>query len=525
LSTFADYSDCTASGWEYCMKSAPIFTLLLTLFGLGLTGCEVMPVTRYKPTLHNPFVGEMRSVAVVPFYNLTDNPRVDGREFANYFALELQRIPGFKVVANKLVEETMLHHDMELHKFESVDEIRYLAQLLEVDVVVIGKIHSFSMNYPPYAKFETEWYSVNPYLHPIPIGYGLPWGTEYERYIPDKIVLLTEMELAEAQIKTQTPKFDPVKPKQNSNGAEEQEETFFMFPPPKQARREENIRQVSATQMAATIPNNLRVESIDEENLHDLTLRRQNLAISRHLATGTGVPYVPDAAPVTDKEKREILFRDSTEHPLKHGPWQSETAKKDQLPWSSQNPSQMYQQNMLNPGGFVGNYPGFPQPEGLTTEQLTVYGVVAQPIPPVQPMYPLMPGMPVEGQYGMVMGEPDRFPGLPGDWPDPRGFIPESPKPERPVGKEKNNGPIISWINVYNGNDSEFMQALQDYDFLFRDDKRISGGKQTILTNRNEFIPFCCRLHIWEIFSARGGAGPAERIHRAWKPWLGERPY
>ena len=525
MSTFADYSDCTASGWEYCMKSAPIFTLLLTLFGLGLTGCEVMPVTRYKPTLHNPFVGEMRSVAVVPFYNLTDNPRVDGREFANYFALELQRIPGFKVVANKLVEETMLHHDMELHKFESVDEIRYLAQLLEVDVVVIGKIHSFSMNYPPYAKFETEWYSVNPYLHPIPIGYGLPWGTEYERYIPDKIVLLTEMELAEAQIKTQTPKFDPVKPKQNSNGAEEQEETFFMFPPPKQARREENIRQVSATQMAATIPNNLRVESIDEENLHDLTLRRQNLAISRHLATGTGVPYVPDAAPVTDKEKREILFRDSTEHPLKHGPWQSETAKKDQLPWSSQNPSQMYQQNMLNPGGFVGNYPGFPQQEGLTTEQLTVYGVVAQPIPPVQPMYPLMPGMPVAGQPGMVMGEPDRFPGLPADWPDPRGLIPEGPQPERSVGKIKNDGPVISWVNVYKGDDAEFMQALDDYDFLWRDDKRLNS-KHTILANHNEFIAFCCRMHIWEIFSARGGAGPAEKVSRTWKPQYGSaRPY
>ena len=519
-----DYSDCTACGWKIGMKSAQLFALLLSLFGLGLAGCEIMPVTRYKPTLHNPFVGNMRSVAIVPFYNFTGNPKVDGREFAEYFALELQRIHGFNVIANRIVEEIMLNNDLELHKFENVDNIRYLAQLLKVDVVVIGKIHTFSMNYPPITKFETEWYSVNPYLHPIPVGYGLPWGTEYERYIPDKIVLQTEMEIAEAQIKTQTPKFDPIKPKQNGNNSEDFDASYPIAPP-KQARRPETIRQMSATQMAATIPNNMRVESTDEEFMFDKSVHLQDLGMSRHLA-GTGVPYVPDATPVTDKEKKELLFRSSMEHPLKHGPWQSETAKEGQLPWSAQNVYPTYQQNMLNPGGFVGNYPGFPQPEDLTPGQLTEYGWVAQPITPVQPMYPLMPGMPVAGQPGMVMGEPDRFPGLPSDWPDPRAFIPEGPKPERPVGKEKNDGPIISWINVYKGNDDDFMQALQDYDFLFRDDKRISGGKRTILENRNEFISFCCRLHIWEIFSARGGAGPAEKVHRAWKPWQGgERPY
>ena len=499
------------------MKSAKLFTLILTLIGLGLSGCEVMPVTRYKPTLHNPFVGEMYSVAIVPFYNLTDNPKVNGREFAQYFALELQRVPGFKVVANKIVEDTMWEHDLDLHRLESVDDIRYLAQLLKVDAVVIGRVHNFSMSYPPHTKFETEWYSVNPYLHPIMDGFGLPWGTEYENYIPDKIVLRAEMELARAQIQTQTPKFEPVKPKQPGNF--DDFDANFELPPPRTARRDGDI-----VQMAATIPNNLRVQSTDEESLNDLALHRQNLAMNRLLAS-TGVPYVPDAKPVTEKEQKEFLLRSTLDHPFKDGPWQSETAQENQLPWSSQNQHQTYQKNMLNPGGFVGHYPGFPPPQGQTIEQLTEYGVVALPIMPVQPMYPLMPGMPVEGQYGMVMGEPDRFPGLPHDWPDPRGFIPEGPKPERTVGKVKNDGPIISWINVYNGNDSEFMQALQDYDFLFRDDKRLNG-KQTILTNRSEFISFCCRMHIWEIFSARGGAGLAEKVNRAWKPWNGgERSY
>jgi len=521
------------------MKSATLFTLLLTLLGLAFAGCEVMPVTRYKPTLHNPFVGEMKSVAVVPFYNFTDNPKVDGREFAEHYALELQKIPGFKVVANKIVEDAMIKHEIDpfLYKFESVDDIRYLAQLLNVDVVVIGKIHSFSMNYPPITKFETEWYSVNPYLHPIPIGYGLPWGTEYERFIPDKIVLLAEMELAESQIKTQTPKFDPIKPRQPSND-EDELDAFRGLVPPKQAKRNETIRlmsatktgvthtaatQTAATQTAATLPNNMRMESTNEDILTDAAQRRQDLAMDRIMAS-TGVPFVPEATPVTDREQKEELFRKSMEHPLKHGPWLSETIQPNQLPYSAQNSYPGYQQSMLNPGHYMGHYPGFPPPSGLTTEQLTQYGVVAQPIVPPPPMYALMPGMPIEGQYGMVMGEPDRFPGLPSDWPDPRGFIPEGPKPERSVGREKNPGPIISWVNVYNGNDSEFMQALDDYVFNFRDDKRISG-KQTVLTNRNEFIAFCCRMHIWEIFSARGGAGPAEKVIRAWKPQYGERPY
>ena len=503
-----------------CMKSVKFFALLLTLLALGLSGCEVLPVTRYKPTLHNPFVGEMYSVAIVPFYNDTENPRVDGREFARYFALELQSVPGFKVIANKTVEDTMWEHDIDIHRIESVDDIRYLAQLLKVDAVVIGRIHEFSMSYPPRTKFETEWYSVNPYLQPIVKGYGLPWGTEYEHYIPDKIVLQAEMEFARAQIQTQTPKFDPVKPKQLGNSDNlGNSNAVFELTPPRIARRDGDI-----VQMTATIPNNLQVKSTNEENLNDLAEHRQNLEMNR-LLVSTGVPYVPDAKPVTEKEQKEFFFRTNVEHPFKHGPWESETAQENQLPWSSQNQHQLYQQNMLNPGGFSGHYPGFPVPPGQTIEQLTEYGVVAVPITPVQPMYPLMPGMPVEGQPGMVMGEPDRFPGLPHDWPDPRGFIPEGPKPERSVGKVKNDGPIISWTNVYNGNDSEFMQALQDYDFLFRDDKRLNG-KQTILTNRSEFIAFCCRMHIWEIFSARGGAGPAERVTRTWKPWHGgERPY
>ena len=525
LVVFADYNDYAAFGGRIIygnnMRVAKLFTLLLTLFGLALTGCEVMPVVRYKPTLHNPFV-QMRSVAVVPFENLTGNDRVSGIEFADQFALELQRVPGFRVIANKTVRDTMWEH--ELHKFESVDDIRYLAQLLGVDVVVIGRIHHFSMSHAPLTKFETAWYHVNPYLQPMLEGYTLPWGTEFERYIPDRIVMLAEMNLAEAQIRTQTPEFEPVRRNNSAGTPAEEFGTFQPLTPPGLARREQPIRQ-----MSATIPNNMRMQSTNEDDFYDATEHRQDLALSRALA-GTGVPFVPETRPHSSREQRDYSVRHRLDHPLNHGPWQSETAQENQLPWSMQNPHPLMMQNTFNPGGFVGHYPGFPVPAEMPAGQLTEFGWVAAPIMPVQPipgqsMWALMPGMPVEGHHGMVMGEPDRFPGLPHDWPDPRGFIPEGPRPERPVGTVRNEGPIISLVQVYKSNDTDFMQALEDYDLLFRDDKRLSG-KRTILTNRSEFIAFCCRMHIWEIFSARGGAGPAQRVTRAWKPWMGGvRPY
>ena len=504
-----------------------LITFLAVLTGILIAGCEIMPVTRYKPTLHNPFP-QLRSIAVVPFYNETGNGNLSGRDFAKYFANELQRIPGFHVISNEVVEKTMLTH--ELQRLENIDDIRYLAQLLKADAIVIGKVHDFNGYYAPHIKFETEWYSVNPYLHPIPIGYGLPWGTEHEGFIPDKVVLLAEMELAAAQMKTQTPDFELIlspeeRKKQEKSDDEKESERYEFRWEPKEAKQENPIRLA-----AATIPNNMGKESLDETELGGYAEYRQDQALNEFLKT-TGAPYIPEAQPlsVEDQKKKSLTFDPEMPHPLQYGPWPSETAQPGQNPWSDQSQFPLYRQNQMDWGMYQGHYPvqnfGAAPREGLTPEQMAPYGWMNHQISPIPPMYPMMPGMPIEGQYGMVMGEPDRFPGLPEDWPDPRGFIPEGPKPEKPKEKIRNDGPIISHITFYEGNDSDFMQALQDYDFLFRDDKRVAGN-QSILLNRNEFVRFCCRMHIWEIFSARGGAGQAEKVVRQWKIWEGgQRPY
>ena len=50
-----------------------------------------------------------------------------------------------------------------------------------------------------------HWYAANEGFHPIPNGYGLPWGTQQENDIPSRIVQDTQFDLARSQLATQTP--------------------------------------------------------------------------------------------------------------------------------------------------------------------------------------------------------------------------------------------------------------------------------------------------------------------------------
>ena len=63
----------------------------------------------------------------------------------------------------------------------------------------------------------------------------------------------------------------------------------------------------------------------------------------------------------------------------------------------------------------------------------------------------------------------------------------------------------MTHTRIYSGNDSEFTEALASY-YHFRDDARF-GGWQNYLQRTDDFIRFCCHMHISEMLSARGGAG------------------
>ena len=96
-------------------------------------------------------------------------------------------------------------------------------------------------------------------------------------------------------------------------------------------------------------------------------------------------------------------------------------------------------------------------------------------------------------------------------WPDPSGFVPPPPSPTRPAPRPQYE-PIISHTRIYHGHDPEFTEKLASY-YYFRDDARF-GDWQGYLQRSQDFIRFCCHLHITEILAARGGAGESRVVWR-----------
>jgi hypothetical protein len=100
---------------------------------------------------------------------------------------------------------------------------------------------------------------------------------------------------------------------------------------------------------------------------------------------------------------------------------------------------------------------------------------------------------------------------LPPDWPDPRGFVPPPPSPVRPSYRPQWE-PVITHTRLYTGDDQRVTDCLADY-VNMRDDARGSGW-QGYLTRSDDFIRFCCYLHVTETLAARGGAGKTRVVWR-----------
>ena len=175
--------------------------ILLICLLLPAAGCTIIPEGAHPPKIHNPFP-QLSRVAVVDFFNHSNDPTVDGRQFALAYFNELQSIPGFEVVPVHTVQTAIAEHKIELN---TTEDARRLAQILNVDAVVIGSVTDFDPYYPPRCGLKVHWIAANPGFHPIPPGYGLPWGTTEEEYIPDALAFEAEMALARAQLATQSP--------------------------------------------------------------------------------------------------------------------------------------------------------------------------------------------------------------------------------------------------------------------------------------------------------------------------------
>jgi hypothetical protein len=113
-------------------------------------GCVVFEVG-----VRNPVPG-LTTVAVAPFFNLSQEPIVDGRRVALAYYTELQKTPGFQVVPVGVVEQAMFDNKIDL---SSPQAALRLAEILKVDAVVVGAVTDYSPYYPPRIGMQVSWYS------------------------------------------------------------------------------------------------------------------------------------------------------------------------------------------------------------------------------------------------------------------------------------------------------------------------------------------------------------------------------
>lgn len=179
--------------------------LALVLFLLGTTGCALVPDIKHKPQLANPFP-QIRSVAVLPFFNQSEEPTLSGQRIALAYMNEVQSIRGFEVLPLGAVRNKLVEFNRPLH---SGEDFQAFARFLGVDAVILGSVTDYQPYYPPRMTMSVKWYAANPAFHPILPGYGLPWGTKEEKNIPSWVHQEAQRALAAEQLKLQVPVADP----------------------------------------------------------------------------------------------------------------------------------------------------------------------------------------------------------------------------------------------------------------------------------------------------------------------------
>lgn len=353
------------------------------------SGCKlIIPTVAHEPVIRNPFP-QLRRVAIAPFFNLSDEPTVDGRQVAMSYFAELQTTQGFEVVPLNVVEEAIIANRVDLN---GPGEARRLAQILGVDVVVVGAVTDFSEWYPPRVGLRVEWYAANPGFHEIPAGYGLPWGTPEEEFIPDSLVYESQMALARAEMAALTPDCDSVC-------------APLPAPPP--------------AAPAAISPS--RGPTLIEE---------REIEVEEHF-----------------EERAEMQFDQTTLKVLDD--YVQQASAVEELP-----------------RGNAAARTGSTSATGASRDGDAIA--------------PIAPGCPTAGCQTLQPLSAARPPCIP------------------------NDGPVLSHTNIYNGADRYVTQALEGYVF-FRDDARI-GGWQSYLKRSDDYVRFCCHMHISEMLSARGGS-------------------
>lgn len=183
--------------WAIALNArSATLVLLAASIACFASGCQSWPELVHQPVVRNPYP-ELHKVAVAPFFNLSTEPTLDGRACGLAYFNELQNVSGFEVVPIGVTEQTLRAYGLSLN---SGDDVRQLAQILEVDAVVIGAVTDYDPFYPPRYTLAVEWYAADPAMAEILAGYGLPlYGADAE-CIPERLRYEAEFAQARSEI-------------------------------------------------------------------------------------------------------------------------------------------------------------------------------------------------------------------------------------------------------------------------------------------------------------------------------------
>lgn len=448
---------------ETARKWFAVFSLLVLSV---LSGCAAFPDIKHKSQYHNPFP-ELTVIAILPFRNQSQEPTLSGARVSMAYYNELQSIPGFEVLPVGVVETQLAYFETQVIKrtISTTEDFQNFARSIGADAVLQGAVTDYHAYYPPRMTLKVNWYAANPGLHPIPVGYGLPWGTKEEKNIPNWVKLEAERELARAQIATQTPTMEEIgsgvsnstnhgstgKNSLQGNDGNDDEESHL--PAPKKS-----------TDRPEAIPSDLMDNDPAQPDPIASKIKKARIPLP---GSTFSLQQRSEIAQVSYSEALELEEDADMDEPAR-------------LPAKITSLESQPVLKVNDRGEFILDSETHIESDSTVCEGDVYEGDVVV----------------MDGSTGMIGEE------LPADWPDPNGFIPPRPQAQRPEMRPQYNA-VISHMKAYNGNDEDFTQALEDY-YYFSDDARV-GGWQTYLQRSEDFIRFCCRQHIVETLGSRGG--------------------
>ncbi|MEX1097311.1 MAG: hypothetical protein WED34_14795 [Planctomycetales bacterium] len=183
------------------------FSILMTT---ALPGCLVVQVGVTNP------IPDLSTVAVVPFFNQSSEPPevVDGRRFAMAYATELQKVPGFQVLPVGVTETAIVRGRIDLNK---PGDVLRLAELLDVDAVVVGSVTHYDPYYPPRMGLHVDWYSrdewtFRPGIPVVPVEKPGLWTRIRARFARDRCEPDCEPVAVRGQSAEEPPRLRPYDP-------------------------------------------------------------------------------------------------------------------------------------------------------------------------------------------------------------------------------------------------------------------------------------------------------------------------